>query len=43
MAPEQARGGNLDRRADLFAVGIVLWEVLADKRLFKGEGEAETR
>jgi serine/threonine-protein kinase len=42
MAPEQARGGNLDRRADLFAVGTVLWEVLADKRLFKGEGEADT-
>ncbi len=42
MAPEQARGGVIDRRADLFAVGTVLWEVLADKRLFKGEGEADT-
>jgi len=42
MAPEQARGGQIDRRADLFAVGTVLWEVLADKRLFKGEGEADT-
>jgi eukaryotic-like serine/threonine-protein kinase len=42
MAPEQARGGQIDRRADLFALGTVLWEVLADKRLFKGEGEADT-
>jgi serine/threonine-protein kinase len=42
MAPEQARGGAVDRRADLFAMGIVLWECLAQKRLFKGEGEADT-
>ena len=42
MAPEQARGATVDRRADLFACGIVLWEALATKRLFKGEGEAET-
>jgi serine/threonine-protein kinase len=42
MAPEQARGGSIDRRADLFACGIVLWEALATKRLFKGDGEAET-
>ncbi len=42
MAPEQARGGVIDRRADLFSCGIVLWEALATKRLFKGEGEAET-
>src|SRR3954447_21544912 len=42
MAPEQARGGMIDRRADIFAIGTVLWEVLADKRLFKGEGEADT-
>jgi serine/threonine-protein kinase len=42
MAPEQARGAPVDRRADLFAMGIVLWECLAQKRLFKGEGEADT-
>lgn len=42
MAPEQARGQGVDRRADLFALGIVLWEAFAMKRLFKGEGEAET-
>ena len=42
MAPEQARAGKIDRRADVFAMGICLWETLASKRLFKGEGEAET-
>jgi len=42
MAPEQARGVAIDRRADIFACGIVLWEALALKRLFKGDGEAET-
>ena len=42
MAPEQARGHGVDRRADLFALGIVLWEAFAMKRLFKGDGEAET-
>jgi serine/threonine protein kinase len=43
MAPEQARGAkDIDRRADVFAIGIVLWEVMAGRRLFKGEGEADT-
>ncbi len=42
MAPEQAKGQDVDRRADIFALGIVLWEALAMKRLFKGDGEAET-
>jgi serine/threonine-protein kinase len=42
MAPEQARGAAVDRRADIFAMGIVIWECLAQKRLFKGEGEADT-
>jgi eukaryotic-like serine/threonine-protein kinase len=42
MAPEQARGIEIDRRADIFAMGAVMWELLAGKRLFKGEGEAET-
>ena len=32
----------IDRRADVFACGIVLWEVLALQRLFKGDGDAET-
>ncbi|MDD9934905.1 MAG: serine/threonine-protein kinase [Myxococcales bacterium] len=38
MAPEQARGLELDARADIFALGIVLWEVLTDERLFYSPG-----
>jgi eukaryotic-like serine/threonine-protein kinase len=42
MSPEQARAGQVDRRADVFAMGVILWEVLAAKRLFKAESEAIT-
>ncbi|HEX4462641.1 MAG TPA: protein kinase, partial [Polyangia bacterium] len=42
MAPEQATGGALDRRADVFAVGVMLWECLTGKRLFKAPNEAAT-
>lgn len=43
MAPEQARGEeDLDRRADVFAAGIVFWEALAHRRLFKAQNEAGT-
>lgn len=43
MAPEQAVGDpSVDRRADVFSSGIVLWEVLAARRLFKAENEAAT-
>jgi serine/threonine-protein kinase len=40
MAPEQLRRGGVDRRTDVFAAGIVLWEMLTLRRLFAGESEA---
>ena len=44
MAPEQAKPGvAVDARADVFATGIVLWELLAGKRMWEGMSEAEVR
>ncbi len=42
MAPEQLSGGTLDRRVDVFALAVVLWEALAGRRLFKGENDFVT-
>ena len=41
MAPEQCKQESLDRRADVFALGIVAWELLASERLFKRDSELE--
>ena len=41
LSPEQVMGDVLDGRSDLFALGIVLWELLVGKRLFVAEGDNE--
>jgi serine/threonine protein kinase len=42
MSPEQASAEEVDHRADVFALGIVLWEILTGKRLFRRETELAT-
>lgn len=39
MSPEQVRGDDLDRRSDVFSVGIVLWEMITMRRLFRGDND----
>jgi serine/threonine-protein kinase len=42
MSPEQANGLHVDARSDLFALGVVLWELITGRRLFKGESDLMT-
>jgi serine/threonine protein kinase len=39
MSPEHARGERIDARADVFAAGIVLWELVAGKRMYRKESD----
>src|SRR5262245_45454581 len=41
LSPEAALGQEVDRRADIFAVGVILWELLASRRLFTGDTDVQ--
>ncbi|NTX63080.1 protein kinase [Myxococcus sp. CA051A] len=42
MSPEQVRGMPIDRRSDIFAVGVLLYEMLTGEKLFVGESDFST-
>jgi serine/threonine-protein kinase len=41
MSPEQVLGQTVDARSDLYSVGVIFWELLANRRLHVADGEAE--
>jgi serine/threonine protein kinase len=42
MSPEQAKGKAVDKRADIWAFGVMVWEMLTGKRLFAGDSVTDT-
>ncbi|MEZ4296335.1 MAG: protein kinase [Polyangiaceae bacterium] len=42
MSPEQVRGSEVDRTTDVFALGVVLWELTTNQRLFRMETDLDT-
>jgi serine/threonine-protein kinase len=42
MSPEQVRGAEVDRTTDIFALGVVLWEVTTNQRLFRMDTDLDT-
>jgi serine/threonine protein kinase len=42
MSPEQLREQPMDHRSDIFAAGVILWELLAGRSLFGGKSDRET-
>jgi serine/threonine-protein kinase len=42
MSPEQVRGAEIDRTTDIFALGVVLWELTTGQRLFRRDTDVDT-